>query len=219
MSTTPAWALALIYWLHMLATIVWIGGLAAVVLLILPAARNSLQASDFAAFLEKVQRRLDPAGWLSLMVLLGTGMFQMSASPNYQGFLAIGNRWAIAILVKHLVFIGMVAISAYLTWGLLPALRRAALQRARQLSQGTLPRLESGGVHWQSAARHATRPARPAPLCVLQWRIALSVADIRDRPRKIFETRYAGTGGATPGHAGRVERSSVHVRQPPAQKR
>lgn len=131
MGTTPAWALALIYWLHMLATIVWIGGLAAVVLLILPAARNSLPAGDFAAFLEKVQRRLDPAGWLSLVVLLGTGMFQMSSSPNYEGFLAFDNRWAIAILVKHLFFIGMVAVSAYLTWGLLPALRRNALLRAK----------------------------------------------------------------------------------------
>lgn len=132
MGTTPAWALALIYWLHMLATIIWIGGLAAVVILILPTARSSLQASDFAAFLEKVQRRLDPAGWLSLLILLGTGMFQMSASPSYQGFLAFNNRWAIAILIKHLVFLGMVAISAYLTWGLLPALRRSALLRAKE---------------------------------------------------------------------------------------
>ncbi len=141
MGTTPAWALALIYWLHMLATIIWIGGLAAVVLLILPSARSSLQASDFAAFLEKVQRRLDPAGWLSLLILLGTGMFQMSASPNYQGFLAIDSRWAIAILVKHLVFIGMVAVSAYLTWGLLPALRRSALLRAKQGSSVDTDRL------------------------------------------------------------------------------
>lgn len=131
MGTTSTWALALIYWLHMLATIVWIGGLAAVVIIILPTARNSLQAGDFAVFLEKVQRRLDPAGWLSLLILLATGMFQMSASPDYQGFLAINSRWAMAILVKHLVFTGMIVVSAYLTWGLLPALRRSALLRAK----------------------------------------------------------------------------------------
>ena len=141
MGTTPTWALALIYWLHMLATIIWIGSLAAVVLLILPIARSSLQAIDFAAFLEKVQRRLDPAAWLSLMILLGTGMFQMSASPQYQGFLAVDSRWAIAILVKHLVFIGMVAVSAYLTWGVLPALRRTALRRAKESSSIDTDRL------------------------------------------------------------------------------
>jgi hypothetical protein len=34
-------------------------------------------------------------------------------------------------LIKHIVFVGMTAVSAYLTWGLLPALRRSALLEAR----------------------------------------------------------------------------------------
>jgi uncharacterized membrane protein len=127
---TPYWALSLVYWLHMLATILWVGGLAAVVLL-LPAARRSLEVDAFAGLLEKIQRRLDPVGWLSLAVLVVTGLFQMSASPNYEGFLTIGNRWAAAILAKHLVILGMIGVSAYLTWGLLPAIRRNALLQAR----------------------------------------------------------------------------------------
>ena len=127
---TPFWALSLAYWLHMFATILWIGGLAAVVLL-LPAARRSMEADAFAGLLEKIQRRLDPVGWLSLSVLVVTGMFQMSASPNYEGFFTIGNRWAAAILAKHLVFLAMIGVSAYLTWGLLPGIRRNALLRAR----------------------------------------------------------------------------------------
>jgi uncharacterized membrane protein len=127
---TPAWALSLAYWLHMLATIAWIGGLAAVVLLLLPAARQNLAPAGFADLLARIQRRLDPLGWLSAAVLTGTGLFQMSASPHYPGFLNIANRWAAAILAKHLVFFAMVALSAYLTWGLLPALRRAALLQA-----------------------------------------------------------------------------------------
>jgi 4-hydroxybenzoate polyprenyltransferase len=58
-------------------------------------------------------------------------MFQMSASPHYQGFLAIHHPWAIAILVKHALFFGMAGVSAYLTWGVLPALRRVALLGAK----------------------------------------------------------------------------------------
>jgi uncharacterized membrane protein len=114
----------------MLATVIWLGGLATLALLVLPAARSKLDSLSFAALLEGIQKRLDPLGWLCLAVLLATGMFQMSASPNYSGFLSISNRWATAILVKHLVILGMVAISAWMTWGVLPALRRAALQRA-----------------------------------------------------------------------------------------
>jgi uncharacterized membrane protein len=141
-ATAPQWALALAYWLHMLATIAWIGGLAAVVLLILPAARKTLPGETYPAFLESVQKRLDPLGWLSLAVLTGTGLFQMSASPNYQGFLTINNPWAAAILVKHLAFLGMIAVSAFLTWGVLPELRRMSLKRAKGKETPEAARLE-----------------------------------------------------------------------------
>ena len=111
----------------MLATVVWIGGLAALTLLVLPAARKTLDAGAYANLLKAIQRRLDPLGWICLLILAVTGMFQMSASPNYQGFLEIGSRWAAAILIKHLVFFAMILVSGYLTWGLLPRLQRLAL--------------------------------------------------------------------------------------------
>jgi len=65
--------------------------------------------------------------------LTGTGMFQMSAHPEYEGFLAVNNSWAAAILAKHIAIGGMVIVSAYITWGLLPALKRIALKRAAGL--------------------------------------------------------------------------------------
>ncbi len=101
----------------MLATVIWIGGLSLLVLIILPAAQSNFKSGDYAELIGKTQIRLDSVGWLSLIVLGGTGLIQMSASPNYQGFLAISNRWSAAILLKHLVFLGMVVVSAYLTWG------------------------------------------------------------------------------------------------------
>lgn len=142
MSAPPYWALSLIYWLHMLATVVWIGGLAALSLIILPAAQGSLEAVAYSRLLDGVQRRLDPLGWLCLVVLVGTGLFQMSASPNYTGFLAVENRWALAILLKHISFAGLAAASAYLTWGILPRLRRLALRRTDQPGSGEIEALQ-----------------------------------------------------------------------------
>lgn len=124
---TPVWALTIAFWLHMLATVLWIGGLAILSILVIPAANKSLDTKDYAVFLEKVQRRLDPLAWFSMLVLLGSGMLQMSANPNYEGFLAVDNTWAVAILIKHLLFGVMAVISGYLTWGVLPALSRNAL--------------------------------------------------------------------------------------------
>lgn len=135
--TTPGWALTLVFWLHMLATVVWIGGLTALSFMVLPAARQTLEAPAYAALITAIQRRLDPLAWFSLVLLGGTGMVQMSANPNYEGFLAIGNTWALAILIKHVVIFGMVGVSAYVTWGVLPGLRRLALLQARGQAAGS----------------------------------------------------------------------------------
>ena len=140
--TIPYWALSLAFWLHMLATVVWIGGLVAVVVLVLPAAQKTLQLDDYATFLGNLQRRLDPLAWLSLAVLLATGLFQMSANPNYEGFLSISNRWAASMLIKHILFIGMIAVSAYMTWGILPALRRIAIKRTKGMDTDSIELLQ-----------------------------------------------------------------------------
>ncbi len=115
----------------MLATVIWIGGLAILNLLVIPAAQRTLNNSTYGIFLENLQRRLDPLAWFSVIVLLGSGMLQMSANPNYEGFLAVNNPWGWAILVKHIFFGLMVLTSGYITWGILPALRRAAMRQAR----------------------------------------------------------------------------------------
>jgi len=127
----PIWALSIAYWLHMLATVLWIGGLAALSLIVLPAARKALDGGAYAALLAALQKRLDPLGWFSVIVLLATGMVQMSSNPNYEGFLSIQSIWAGSILIKHLLFGLMVFVSGYITWILLPALRRAAILQAR----------------------------------------------------------------------------------------
>jgi uncharacterized membrane protein len=121
----------------MLATVVWIGGLVTLGIIFLPSAYHILETRAYAALLGEVQKRLDPLSWLSLVVLVGTGMFQMSANPQYDGFLAINNHWTIAILLKHLAFLVMTVISAYITWVLMPKMGRVALRRAHDTDRNT----------------------------------------------------------------------------------
>ncbi len=127
----------------MLATVVWIGGLAALTLLTIPAARKVLEPEQYARLLEALQRRLDPLAWLSLAALFGTGLLQMSSNENYNGFLAIDSGWARAILIKHLLIFGMIGVSAVLTWGVLPGLRRAALRQARGIETAEASRQQT----------------------------------------------------------------------------
>jgi len=131
----PLWALTLTYWLHLLATVVWIGSLVALAVLVIPAARRALDASAQAALLDGIQQRLESLGWFCLALLLATGMFQMSANQNYDGLFSTANRWSAAILVKHILFVVMLLVSAAQAWWILPNLRRAML-RARKGGNG-----------------------------------------------------------------------------------
>lgn len=141
----PNWVLALMYWLHMLATVTWIGGLVALNFLVLPAARNVLaDSTTYLALVGRLQKRLQSLGWVALATLVGTGLFQMSAHPSYQGVLVIQNTWSVAIFMKHLAVGLMVLISLYLTWWVMPAMQRLAMlqQAGREVDQVMRRRLQ-----------------------------------------------------------------------------
>jgi uncharacterized membrane protein len=124
----PAWALAVIYWLHLLATVTWVGSLAGVSLLVLPAMQRSLNPETQLVFIEALQKRLEPIAWFSMMLLVLTGLFQMSVNPHYDGFISISTQWSVAILTKHLLGVVMVVVSAVQTWEVIPAIRRAIVR-------------------------------------------------------------------------------------------
>jgi uncharacterized membrane protein len=131
MNTPPIWALTLVYWLHMLATVTWIGGIVSISILVLPAAQKSLKPADQLAFIDAMQKRLEPLAWFSLGVLIATGLFQLSANTHYNGFFNVSTQWSLAILVKHGLVAVMVVVSALQTWEVLPAIRRTLMRRDR----------------------------------------------------------------------------------------
>jgi uncharacterized membrane protein len=124
----PVWALALTYWLHMLATVTWVGSLAGISFLVLPAMQRSLSPETQLVFIEAMQKRLEPIAWFSMSLLLLTGLFQMSVNPHYDGFLSVSTQWSLSILTKHLLGIIMVVVSAIQTWEVIPAIRRAIVK-------------------------------------------------------------------------------------------
>ena len=129
MPTVPSWAIALTFWLHMLAVVTWIGSLVSISLLILPAATRTLRPSDQLVFIEAIQKRLEPIAWFSISLLVVTGLFQMSVNIHYNGFLSTSNQWSLAILVKHVLVVILIVVSATHTWEVLPAIRRVLMKK------------------------------------------------------------------------------------------
>lgn len=125
----PFWILTLSQWLHLLATVVWLGGLTLMALVAWPAVRKQvLDTGQWA----QLQQRFTPWANLSIVILWITGFLQMTADPNYEGFLNFSTLWAQAILIKHLAVIGMVVFGLYLQWRVQPALARLMLLEKKQ---------------------------------------------------------------------------------------
>ncbi len=142
MDSPPVWALTLVYWLHMLATVTWIGGIVSISILVLPAARKSLSPAEQLAFIESMQKRLEPLAWFSLGLLIVTGLFQLSATSHYNGFFDVSTQWSLAILVKHGLVAVMVVVSAVQTWEVLPAIRRTMMRRGKGASEEEIVQLQ-----------------------------------------------------------------------------
>ncbi len=140
------WVLAVCYFLHLIATVVWIGGLMLMVLVVWPAARSALSAQDNSGtllrFFEGLRKRFTPFANLSLIILLVTGLIQMTLDPHYDGFLQITSDWSRAILFKHIAVIGMIGTAAAMQWGVAPALERATLLTQRGKDAPNLPTLQ-----------------------------------------------------------------------------
>ncbi len=151
----PTWILALSYWLHLLATIVWVGGLALMALVVWPGARAAMgPGPELNNFIRRLQRRFNPLAWLSLAVLIVTGLTQMSANKNYDGLLRITNPWTVAILAKHLTVGAMILIGLYMQLSLQPELARLALleSHGRQAPDAEKLRQREMNLTWLNLA-------------------------------------------------------------------
>jgi uncharacterized membrane protein len=147
----PTLLLALNYWLHLLATVVWLGGLAMLVAVAWPGARRAGDALD------DMERRFRPLANVSLLVLLVTGMIQMGGDPHYEGWFAVRNAWSATLLAKHLIVLVMIGLSLLLQFGAAPALARAHLLAERGVS---------GGESEHAAARRRLRRLTAANLAL-----------------------------------------------------
>ncbi len=123
------------YLLHLVATVVWIGGLVVIGLVIQPIASKTItDAAALGKLLDAIHKRFQPLANLSLIVLILTGLVQLVANKYYKGFLAIDNTWSQAILLKHISVGLMIVLAMIMTFSIEPAMRRNAFLAANDLT-------------------------------------------------------------------------------------
>lgn len=109
-------------WLHVLATVIWFGGLTLLLLILYP-----LQWWDrsYTSTVEYFTRRFRPLATFSLVVLLVTGLMQLGQYDDSPSFYRFSDRTSQAILGKLIVLGLLLGLTAYLQFGVAPALARA----------------------------------------------------------------------------------------------
>jgi uncharacterized membrane protein len=101
----PQFLISLSFWLHSLATVVFIGHYLLLSLVYLPV----LGEANLTA-LSAISKRSRVWLYTSLLVFLLTGTYLTFVDPNYLGIGNFGNPWAIFMLIKHILILGMIGM-------------------------------------------------------------------------------------------------------------
>lgn len=101
--------ISLSYWLHAMATVVFIGHFVLLAVIYLPV----LAQSGNGSALSEISKRSRSWMYASLIIFMVTGIYLMIVDPNYRGVGNFGNLWAIMMLIKHILIIVMIGMGFF----------------------------------------------------------------------------------------------------------
>ena len=114
---------AIVNALHLLSAVIWIGGMAFVILTLEPSL-VSLEPVERGKLMGVVGRRFSIISWVAVILLLATGF---AKTPDGLLFDASEGYGAI-LLAKHITVLLMILIGLRISLGLVPRIRREAPQ-------------------------------------------------------------------------------------------
>ncbi len=121
--------LSLSHFLHLLATVVWIGGIVMILLVILPGAKTALESAPMVSKLMKeITKRFTPMANISILVLVATGIVIAFHEENFLGFTDFNSPWNVIMLLKHFLVALMIIIHFYRGLILNPKIGRLSSQ-------------------------------------------------------------------------------------------
>lgn len=115
--------LAGFYWLHSIATVVWIGGITFILFVVIPSAKRVL-GIEAGNLMGDISKRFTPIANFSIILLIVTGAVLTAVNKQFLGMGDFGNTWSLVLIVKLVLVLGMVAVHFYRGWILAPKIAR-----------------------------------------------------------------------------------------------
>jgi len=97
------------YWLHLGAAVFWIGGIAFILLIAIPASK-SVPGNDSGLIMGEIAGRFGPLANWCILLLIVTGILMTGLAARYSGVMHQDNNWTIVLLVKLALVSAMVGI-------------------------------------------------------------------------------------------------------------
>lgn len=115
--------LVLCYWLHLITTVVWIGGIFFILFITIPSAKQVLGA-EAGKLMGETSKRFIPLANYSIIVLIITGVALTAVSKQFTIIENFRNTWSSNLIVKHVLVLGMIAVHFYRGYVLAPEIAR-----------------------------------------------------------------------------------------------
>jgi len=132
--------LSLSHFFHLLATVVWIGGMVMILLVILPGAKAALESAPTVGRLMKdIARRFTPMANISILVLIVTGIAITYQERNFSGFLDFNHTWPAVMFLKHSFVALMIIIHFYRGLILNPKIGKLSAQADKSQKSSAIP--------------------------------------------------------------------------------
>lgn len=103
----------LIDWLHIMATIVWIGGMITNMFILRPVLASTLDPAQAGKVMGQLMKRFRIIVYSAIVVLGVTGIPLKIINENYISIINFENNWEIVSFIKHLCYGILVLLAVY----------------------------------------------------------------------------------------------------------
>lgn len=110
-------------WLHLIATVIWIGGIAFILFIAMPSARQ-VMGTDAGKLMGDVSKRFTPVANYSIVLLVLTGATMAVLNNRFSSSTILENNWIIILAAKHILVFTMIVIHFYRGLILAPKIMR-----------------------------------------------------------------------------------------------
>ncbi len=111
-------------WLHLVATVAWLGGIFFMSRIAMPVLGEELRGAILGRVMGRMRRSFLLWFWASVIVFIITGAMAMRGNAKYGALISLGSAAGVLILIKHIVVLAMIGLGIYQGYFVMPAMER-----------------------------------------------------------------------------------------------